>query len=82
MTKTIVLGVAVLALAACGTSAVVTNLTTDQAVVTVMGDDNAVVMATAGQACAVHKRVAVPISHVCMDIYCWQRQVLFACKAE
>lgn len=74
--------IAMLTLTACGTQAVITNLTTDQVVVTASGDDGAIIMAVAQQGCAVHKRSAVPISQLCLDLYCLQRQVLFACKAE
>jgi len=75
------IGVAALALAGCAPQAAISNLTTDQVVVVSAGDDNgAASMQTAAQGCAVHKRVAVPISRLCMDQWCFQKQVLFACK--
>lgn len=72
--------VAAFSLAACGTTAVVTDISQDKVRMVVSGNDAAFIQAKVNEACGVYKRDPVPISYRCLDLYCIETEYLWACK--
>ena len=73
---------AALALAGCAAPApaVIADIEEDKVIVeSGFGTSDAAVVARAAEGCALHERVAYPVSRRCMDQYCYRVHHLFAC---
>jgi hypothetical protein len=69
-----------LALAACAPHAAIIDLEDDKVLVEASGDDEALVVEEARRGCAIHGRIAVPLSSWCLDAVCSHAHYLFACR--
>lgn len=65
--------------AACGTTAVISDLEEDKVKVQADGDDQSVINAEASRGCAVHGRQPQRISYICQNMYCTRKEYLYAC---
>ncbi len=70
-------------LGGCAAEAVISDLETDKVIVqSRLGTKPEDVAAKAREGCALHGRMAVPISKQCLDNYCFSANHLFACKEQ
>ena len=84
MTKIIALGTVAIVLAACtATPAIISDLETDKVKIQGgLGTTEEMINAKANEGCAMHDRVAHPLSQVCLDNYCIRAEYLFACLEQ
>lgn len=77
--RSIVLG-ALLLVAACGTTAVISDIGQDKVKVVASGNDASIIGGKAIEGCAIYKKKPIALSQRCLDNYCIQKEYLFACK--
>lgn len=67
--------------AGCARSAVISDISDSSLKVqTGLGTTDEMVMRKAREGCGLYGKTPVRISHICLDGYCFSKQILFACK--
>ena len=67
--------------AGCAAPAIISDINDSSLKVQIgLGTTDEMLMTKAREGCALYGKTPVRISHICMDGYCFRKQVLFACK--